>query len=175
MLIRMAGPCAVDALYHAVTFEDLCFAERLVVWTLRMWMHPNPEGADDRREMIETAYHKTGIKEVVHSIDGTLWPLKVGGRDPFCVNCPCTPSLTEDEMRVLHLLACHQAGAGPATLPVLQRLAPAGTVRAISRPIRLWARRYFSAGLELPMRDWRLPELMGPGNSSNPDAVAQVH
>ncbi|MDW3205314.1 MAG: hypothetical protein R8L07_07190 [Alphaproteobacteria bacterium] len=161
MLIRMAGPGPIDALYHAVRFDDLKFAERLAVWTLRLWNQSvAPDGS--HRNILSIAYEKAGAPDAMPSIDGTLWAFQIGGHRKLSVGYPCTATLSEDERRLLHLLACYQAGAAPAARPVLDTLAPAATARAVQAPLSVWAACLERAGLVLPIRDWDLPELRGP-------------
>lgn len=175
MLIRMAGLRPIDALYHAPVFEDLSFAERLVVWTVRLWMHPNPTGAAERHDMIATAFRKSGVPEAAHAMDGALWALKVGSQSRFTTHCPCTAALSADEIRVLYLLACHQAGAGAAARVILDRMVPEGMVQSLDRPLRLWAAGFDAVGLTLPMRDWDLPELSGTPAGAGTDKTVHLH
>lgn len=165
MLIRMAGSGPIDALYHAVRFDDLKFAERLAVWTLRLWTQSvAPDGS--HRNILSIAYEKAGAADAMPSIDGTLWAFRIGGHRKLTVGYPRAGTLSEDERRILHLLACYQAGAAPAARPVLDTLAPPATARAIQAPLSVWAGCLERAGLVLPIRDWDLPELRGPARTN---------
>ncbi|WP_420419011.1 hypothetical protein [Pacificispira sp.] len=173
MLIRMAGPGPIDALYHAVRFDDLKFAERLAVWTLRLWNQSvTPDGS--HRNILSIAYEKAGVPDAMPSIDGTLWAFRIGGHRKLSVGFPCAATLSEDERRILHLLSCYQAGAAPAARPVMDALAPAATARAVQAPLSVWAACLERAGLVLPMRDWDLPELRGPAHCGKAGAEHPV-
>lgn len=166
MLIRMAGLAPMEAQVGAYGVPDLMFAERFALWTFRLWMKTiAPDGG--HRPLLDEAYRKVGAPGSVPSIDASLWVLKVGAHRGLDVSCPCAQTLTCDEMRLLHVLACHQKGAMPAARPVLERLLPPSAARAAARPMGLWAQALEQAQLCLPMRDWDLPELRGPSCSSS--------
>lgn len=158
MLIRMVGYGPAEAMPAAETVETLRFPERLCLWTLRVWMfNVAPDGA--HRPLLAEAYAKLGASGAMASIDAALWTLRVGGHRPLRAGCPCHESLFEDEMRILHLLACEQIGAPPARRPVLEVLLAPAAARAFGPPLACWAAALERAGLRLPLRDWPLAEL----------------
>jgi hypothetical protein len=161
MLIRMAGPSPVEALHTALELDNLWFGERFAIWTMRMWFATlSPDGS--HRPLLDKAYRTVGATEAMPSIDGALWVFKVGARRPVDISAPCKRALTCDEKRVLHLLACHQQGIAIAAQPVAEALFPPSAARASHRPLSLWADILERVGLDLPMRDWDLPELRRP-------------
>lgn len=158
MLIRMVGRGPAEALPAAGAVEDLTFAERLCLWTLRLWLSGVAVDGGHRPVLIET-YAKLGAPGAMPAIDAALWTMRIGGYRPLRAGCPCQEELFEDEMRLLLLLACEQVGAPLARRPVLDRILAPAAARAFGPPLARWAEALETVGLRLPLRDWPLPEL----------------
>lgn len=159
---RMVNRKPAEALMGRDEIDDLGFAERMAVWSIRIWWATaRPDGG--HRRLLTDAYEKLGAPAAATAIDRTMMLYRIGAGRRVIFGRPETRGLADDEKRLLHALACAQRGAWPAARPVLDAVLAPTTVRVAEAPLTRWAEILSNAGLHLPFRDWDVPELRDPG------------
>lgn len=162
---RMVNRKPAEALVGRDEIDALGFAERMAVWTVRIWWATaRPDGG--HRLFLNEAYEKLGAPAAVTAIDKTLMLYRIGAGRRVVFGRPEARGLADDEKRLLHALACAQRGAWPAARPVLDAVLAPTTVRVAEAPLTRWAEILSDIGLHLPFRDWDVPELRDAGGLS---------
>jgi hypothetical protein len=151
--------------------DDLNFAERLVLWSIRTWMSTAGDGRDLRVLISETYRQlhisRPRISQGISNIETVLWTLTVAGNRNLKVGYVCHQNITEDEARLLQAIAYEQIGAEAKAQFLLSTLLPPAACRTILKPLKVWGDILQSADLNLPLREGVFPacsdgECMGP-------------
>jgi hypothetical protein len=103
-----------------------------------------------------------GLGEATPSLHGILFNSSVATTRPLDVRCARCPSLSPDEARLLHAVACLQAGDEPTAKTVLSSWLPPAAVRLTIESVRGLATTFTAEHVRLPQRRWRFPELTEP-------------
>jgi hypothetical protein len=103
-----------------------------------------------------------GLGEATPSLHGILFNSSVATRRALDVRCARCPSLSPDEARLLHAVACLQAGDEPTAKTVLSSWLPPAAVRLTIESVRGLATTFTAEHVRLPQRRWRFPELTEP-------------
>jgi hypothetical protein len=155
---RMVNRKPTEALMGGASVDTLRFAERMVVWTARVWW-ATARADGGHRAFLAEAHDKLGVASAVAAIDKTLLLYRIGAIRRVLFGHPEDRGLGDDEKRLLHALACAQRGTWTAARPVLDAVLAPATTRVAEEPLTLWAGLLSDAGLDLPFRDWDVPEL----------------
>lgn len=89
--------------------DDLPFPERLLLWSFRVWV----AGFRIRAPVdgtLHAAFGRIGAAEAVGLIDNAMAVVSQGAARPLRIDCPCRPEVSEDERRLLDVVALHQSG-----------------------------------------------------------------
>jgi hypothetical protein len=103
-----------------------------------------------------------GLGEATPSLHGLLFNSSVATTRPLDVRCARCPSLSPDEARMLHAVACLQAGDEAEAKTVLSSWLPPAAVRLTIESVRGLAGTLTAEHVRLPQRRWRFPELTEP-------------
>jgi len=102
--------------------ESLPYLEQLLLWSMRAWV------IGFRRSLpvadrLEEVFAGIGAPEAGTHLHGFLWALGQGARRLLAVDCVCRPQVSEDERRLLDILALYQAGRSLEAVLLLRSLA----------------------------------------------------
>src|SRR5260221_2505527 len=88
---------------------SLPYLEQQLLWSMRAWVIGYCRGLPVA-ERLEEAFAGIGAAEAATHLYGFMWALGHGARRLLAVDCVCRPQVSEDERRLLDILALHQAG-----------------------------------------------------------------
>jgi hypothetical protein len=103
-----------------------------------------------------------GLGDATPSLHGLLFNSSVATTRPLDVRCARCPALSPDEARMLHAVACLQAGDEAEAKAVLSSWLPPAGVRLTIESVRGLAGTLTAEHVRLPQRRWRFPELTEP-------------
>lgn len=81
-------------------------------------------------DRLEEAFAGIGAPEAATHLYGFMWALGHGARRLLAVDCVCRPQVSEDERRLLDVLALHRAGRSLEAVLLLRSLATPDAVLA---------------------------------------------
>ncbi|MGQ9370201.1 hypothetical protein [Azospirillum sp. ST 5-10] len=157
----LAGPPVVPA---PLPWEELAFATRFVVWTMRLWLAADV-GDPNAVRRFGTAFDKIGGADAVAPLDALMSAVADGSRRAVALAPVHSPWLTADEVRLVDAVALAQGDDAVDVLMVLRPLLTADACRRVRGPLRSFARALARAGLSLPVLQG------GDGAAVVPDAA----
>jgi hypothetical protein len=154
-------PANVPLLQPTKAVAELDEGEALLLRGIRLWVD-----RFKRRECglwdLNRHFVAHGLGEATPSLHGILFNSSVATTRPLDVRCARCPSLSPDEARLLHAVACLQAGDEPTAQTVLANWLPPAAVRLTIEAVRGLAATFTAEHVRLPQRRWRFPELTEP-------------
>ncbi len=154
------GKTAAD-IGHAHAIEeigDLDGSELLVLRGIRLWVGRFKD-REEPWEHLDLFFAGEGIAATAPSLHAILYNTSVAATRSVDVRCPHCPSLSPDEARMLHAVACAQRDELQPAYDMLATWLPAAAVRLTVDAVDGLASALTEAGHRLPLRDWRFSEL----------------
>lgn len=90
-------------------FENLPFPERLVLWSVRLWVDGLQSGCSIS-EQLQDAYRLARVNDAYLDLDAMMTIVTVSSSAPIDIRCEQCASISEDELVFLNWLAISQAG-----------------------------------------------------------------
>jgi hypothetical protein len=151
----------------AVLVSRLPLPERLVLWTIRVWVI-GLKRRIDVTEPIRAAFGKQGVPEAACLIEGLMSVVACGACRPLTVECVCHDAISDDERRLLAAAALHQDGRGFEARFLLRTILSPGASRGAGEILDRLGRMLAGAGLRLlrpPPRTERY--VLGPAEAGD--------
>lgn len=127
---------------------ELPFAERMLLWGVRRWVHDRQNGTRSF-EVAAEAFGRLGREGASAALDGLMRCLYRGARRNIYVNLSCWALTTLDEADLLRAVAYAQASGKVSVGPILLRFVSPRHANATERYVRTLARETKAAGLRL--------------------------
>ena len=90
-------------------FENLPFPERLVLWSVRLWVDGLQSGCSISDQMRD-AYRLARVEDAYLDLDAMMTIVATSSAGPIDIRCEQCASLSADEQIFLHWVAMSQAG-----------------------------------------------------------------
>lgn len=122
----------------------------LVLWTMRAWV----VGIVERipvEEQICDAFRQLGVPDGTAQLYEFMWLLSHAANRIINIDCVCWPQVTEDERRMLDVVALAQRGRSFEVLMLLRAMLAPPVATAAAESAARFAETLKSEGLMLPM------------------------
>lgn len=127
---------------------ELPFAERMLLWGVRRWVHDRKNGTRTF-DVAAEAFGRLGRDGAPAALDGLMHCLYRGAARNIYVNLSCWEMTTLDEADLLRAVAYAQASGKISVAPILRRFVSKRHAGTAERYVRLLARETSAAGLRL--------------------------
>ena len=143
-------------------FHELPFAEQLIVWAMRLWVHGAKEEVEIHSTLVD-GFEKANVTGGCTSLDRFMNVLAAGAIDTIDVRCRNCLNVSPDEHRILGVLAAWQCtGIGDDADTLLSKILTPTGVRIAQKPACDLAQSMkFAAMLIRPRRE----------STTSPDAI----
>ena len=131
---------------------DLCYPERLILWSIRRWL----ENPCDQSAIEQALWSACGIVEIEAALQGLCGLCTVlarQSRNIFYLHRPECPCLSSDERTVLALIAAHQAGDAEQAWWLAGWLVPADALDVLMAHVAMLAGALRRRNHVLPVRE----------------------
>lgn len=155
-------------------FNDLGFAEQLVLWAVRHWAKIRRDEGDPRRLLTEAFTHARAAA-AAPALDRLLAIINATATCTIDVRCPNCAQVSPDELRLLGAIADLQRGdGGNQAVRFLSAWLPAAAVRGAQGPAASLASALAAGGLLLRPR--LAPQTTdGSSAAAAPEPLATLH
>lgn len=127
---------------------ELPFAERMLLWGVRRWVHDRKNGTRTF-DVAAEAFGRLGRDDAPAALDGLMRCLYRGARRNIYVNLSCWEMTTLDEADLLRAVSYAQAGSKISVTPILRRFVSPRHAGMAESYVRTLARETKAADLRL--------------------------
>ncbi len=127
---------------------SLRFGGQFVVWAIRLWLAERA-GRPGAGQLLDEGLALADLAAARPRLDATLACLAVTAARPVQLNPLCDPSVSDDEILLLRVLAALQIGAGDTAHHLLEGVLPAAGLRTLLGTAKALADALSLAGLHL--------------------------
>ena len=159
MQVRMIGGVAIDSAPNVERLDTMMFAEQFALWSLRFWYRCVAADVHPQAKLME-AYGIIGDEDGAVALDDAMWTIFSCWRGPRRIQSTRSMALSEDEKRILDLVATAQHGLSTSQRARVAELVPPNAEDCCLERIRAWAESLSTATLILPIRDWHFQDTL---------------
>lgn len=137
---------------------DLKTSENIALWTIRAWV----QAIATQKEagiLFRQGLEKAGCPDAAEPLSALLHIIGNTAQRKLEVHKPGCAGLSDDEKRLLHILAAQQTGHTLEVFDVLIHILPGAAVRLALPHAETVAASFARAGLFFPERAWNIEEL----------------
>ncbi len=132
--------------------------ETVLVWGLRQWVSAH-KARETGLEAIQPQFDCHGVRDAAASLDALLRTTAACATRSIDVRCPCCPSLSDDEMRIVAAIGLMQWNEPTIAFELFSTWLPPTGVRMALHMAHGAAAVLTRTGYPLPLRHWDFPEL----------------